>query len=76
MTMLLPSFNGNETRIKTEIQTSLDCRLTGVKRLAVLNYGNNIIYGSFPNFFTPFSRNVIYAENVKQKFPAKIQREN
>ena len=38
---LLPSFNGNETRTKSEIQTSLDCRLTGVKRLATLN----------PNFF-------------------------
>ncbi|MDD2778112.1 MAG: hypothetical protein PHI16_04370, partial [Methanocellales archaeon] len=34
MTMLLPSFNGNGTRRKSEIQICLDCRLTVVKRLA------------------------------------------
>ena len=38
---LLPSLNGNKTWTNTEIQTSLDSRLTGVKRLATLD----------PNFF-------------------------
>ena len=41
MTTLLPSFNGNETWKKSKIQTNLDCRLTGVKRLATPD----------PNFF-------------------------
>lgn len=38
---LLPSFNGSKTGRKPEIQTSLDTRLTRVKRLATLD----------PNFF-------------------------
>lgn len=38
---LLPSFNRNGTERTTQIQTSLDSRITGIKRLAALD----------PNFF-------------------------
>ncbi len=53
MTTLLPSFNEKETWKNTEIQTSLDCQLTGVKRLASLDpsffISNNLCFVNIRN---------------------------